>query len=110
MAAFNQTRELTLAHRDQGFAVIGVNLDGLSQDPSGKPADPKNVLAAVRWFLLQHRASWPSVIGEPAAAAAQSYGVNELPASFLIGRDGAVIQVELSDEALNAAVTKALAN
>jgi hypothetical protein len=50
------------------------------------------------------------VIGEPAEAAAKSYGVNELPANFLVGRDGTIIQVELSGDVLNAAVTKALAN
>ena len=32
-----------MAHRDQGFAVIGVNLDSLGQDLSGKPADRKEV-------------------------------------------------------------------
>jgi thiol-disulfide isomerase/thioredoxin len=110
VSAFNQIRELALANRERGLAVIGVNLDGLAEDPSGKRADPKDARAAVRWFLLQHRASWPSVIGEPAEAAAKSYGVNELPASFVVGRDGTIIQVELSGDALNDALTKALAN
>ncbi len=110
VATFNQIRELNLAYRDRGFAVIGVNLDGLAQDPSGKRADPKDVLSAVRWFLLQHRAMWPSVIGDGAEAAAKAYAVNELPASFLVGRDGTVVQVELTGDALNGAVTKAVGN
>jgi thiol-disulfide isomerase/thioredoxin len=110
VADFNQIRELNLAYRERGFAVIGVNLDGLAEDPSGKRADAKDVLSSVRWFLLQHRASWPSMIGPAAEAAARAYAVNELPASFLVGRDGTVVQVELSGDSLNGAVTKALGN
>jgi len=110
VASFNQIRELTLAYRDRGFAVLGVNLDGVAEDPSGNRPDPKDARAAVRWFLLQHRASWPSIVGDPAEAAAKSYGVNELPANFLVGRDGTIIQVELSGDALNGTVAKALGN
>jgi thiol-disulfide isomerase/thioredoxin len=106
--AFNQIRDLTLAERERGFAVIGVNLDGLAEDPSGKRADAKDVFTTVRWFLLQHRASWPSLVGEAAETAAKSYGVNDLPANFLVGRDGTVIQVELAGDGLKAAVKKAL--
>jgi thiol-disulfide isomerase/thioredoxin len=108
VASFPQIRELNLAHRDQGFAVLGINLDLLAQDASGKQANAKEVLSAVRWFLLEHLASWPNVIGPGAEAAAKAYGVNEVPASFLVGRDGTILQVELSGKALSQAVTQAL--
>jgi thiol-disulfide isomerase/thioredoxin len=108
VASFAHTRELLLAHRDQGFAVIGVNLDELGQDQSGKKPDPKDVLATVRWFLLQHRAAWPNLIGSGAETAAKAYGVNEVPVNFLIGRDGTVARVELSGPALTSAVEQAV--
>jgi thiol-disulfide isomerase/thioredoxin len=106
--SFGHLRELLLAHRDQGFAVIGVNLDSLGQDSTGKRADPKHVLSAVRWFLLHHLASWPNVIGDSAEAVAKAYSVNEVPVNFLIGKDGTITQVELGGQALTAAVEKAL--
>jgi thiol-disulfide isomerase/thioredoxin len=108
VASFSQIRELYLTRRDQGFAVLGVNLDSLGQDASGKRADPKEVLSTVRWFLLEHLASWPNLIGPGAEAAAKTYAVNEVPASFLVGRDGTIIQVELSGKALSQAVMQAL--
>jgi thiol-disulfide isomerase/thioredoxin len=108
VASFSQTRELILADRHQGFAVIGVNVDELSQDPTGKKPDPKEILSTVRWFLLQHRAAWPNLIGAGAEAAAKAYGVNDVPANFLVGRDGSIVQVELTGPALTRAVDQAI--
>jgi thiol-disulfide isomerase/thioredoxin len=108
VAAFPHLRELALANRAKGFAVLGVNLDALAQDPAAQRADPKETLSTVRWFLLEHRASWPTVLGAGAEAAARAYRVNELPANFLVGRDGKILQVELSGEALARAVTESL--
>jgi thiol-disulfide isomerase/thioredoxin len=108
VASFPHIRDLLMTHRGKGFAVIGVNLDELAHDPSGKKADPKEILSAVRWFLLQHRAAWPNIVGEGAEAAAKAYGVNEVPAGFLIGRDGVIQKVELNGRALAQAVEEAL--
>jgi thiol-disulfide isomerase/thioredoxin len=108
-ASFPHLRQLALSHRDQGFVVIGVNLDSLAQDPAAKRTNPKEALATVRWFLLEHRASWPNVVGNGAEAAAQAYRVNEVPANFLVGRDGKILQVELSGERLAKAIAAALA-
>ena len=41
MASFSEVRELNLANRDQGFAVLGVNLDSLGQDALGKRPTPR---------------------------------------------------------------------
>jgi len=84
--------------------VIGVNRDALGQDLTGKKPDPKDVLSTVRWFLLQHRAAWPNLIGAGAEAAAKTYGVNDVLANFLVGRDGTIVQVELNGRALTSAV------
>ncbi len=108
VASFPHIHDLFMTHRGRGFTVIGINLDTLAQDPSGKKADPKDVLSTVRWFLLQHRAAWPNMVGEGAEATAKTYGVNEVPAGFLIGRDGVIQQVDLRGRALTRAVEQAL--
>jgi thiol-disulfide isomerase/thioredoxin len=105
---FAQIGELYRAHRGKGFAVIGVNVDAIANDSSGKKPELKEVLGTVRWFLLQHRAAWPSLFGESTEAVAKAYGVSDVPADFLIGRDGTIIQVELSGPALAAAIEKVL--
>jgi thiol-disulfide isomerase/thioredoxin len=107
-AAFPHQRDVQLANRAQGFTILGVNLDAMSQDAEGKQADPKEVLATVRWFLLQHRSSWPDVVGEGAQNAARDYGVTAVPSNFLVGRDGTIIDVELSGPALGRAVAQAV--
>jgi hypothetical protein len=38
----------------------------------------------------------------------KAYGVEEIPANFLIDRDGKITAVELTDDALERAVAKAL--
>jgi thiol-disulfide isomerase/thioredoxin len=106
--AFPHFRELALTRRDQGFTIIGVNLDALALDPSGKRSDPRQIRSTVRSFLLDHRASWPNVFGDDAEAIAKAYGVTELPASFLIGRDGVIAQMEQSGDALTQAIARAL--
>jgi peroxiredoxin len=108
VVSFPHLRDLLLAHRDQGFAILGVNLDAMSQDHTGKQADPKEVLATVRWFLLQHRASWPNLIADGAQSAAKNYGVSAVPSSFLVARDGTIVGVELSGSALAHAVEQTL--
>jgi thiol-disulfide isomerase/thioredoxin len=106
---FAEIGELYRTHRDKGFAVIGVNVDALGNEPGGgKKPDAKEVLSTVRWFLLHHRAAWPSLFGESTESVAKAYGVHDVPAEFLIGRDGNIIQVELSGQALSAAIEKAL--
>jgi thiol-disulfide isomerase/thioredoxin len=108
VAAFPHLRDLYHAYRDQGFVVIGVNLDSLGQDLSGKRSDSKEVLSTVRWFLLHHRAAWPDILGETAEAAAKAYAVSDVPASFLVGRDGIITQVELGGEELSKAIETSL--
>ena len=108
VAAFPHLRELYHTYRDQGFTVLGVNLDSIGQDLTGKKPDSKEVLATVRWFLLQHRAAWPNILGETAEAAAKAYSVSEVPATFLVGRDGIVTHVELSGPDLSRAIEAGL--
>jgi thiol-disulfide isomerase/thioredoxin len=90
----------------KGFRVLGVNVDTL-QD-GGVPLE--TVLPAIRRFLLDHNVRWPNLINAPGDGDhAKAYGVTEVPANVLIGRDGKVLELDLGRSTLEAAITKALA-
>ncbi len=94
------------ANRAKGFRVIGVNLDALQE--GGTPAEA--VAAGVRRFLLNYNVPWPTLIDAPGEGGiATAYDVTQVPSSYLIGRDGKVVDLMLSPANLEAAVTKALA-
>jgi thiol-disulfide isomerase/thioredoxin len=108
VADFPRLRDLYHTYRGQGFVVIGVNLDSLGKDLTGKMPDSKEVLSLLRWFLLNHRAAWPNILGDSAEAAARAYGVSDVPAKFLVSRDGTIAQVELNGEPLVRAIETSL--
>lgn len=93
-------------NRERGFRIVGVNLDTLQNGGSR----PEAVMPSVRRFLLDHNVRWPNVInGQGTADYAASYSVTEIPSNVLIGRDGSVIQLDLSRKNLDQAVARAVA-
>ncbi|MEO6810635.1 MAG: TlpA disulfide reductase family protein [Isosphaeraceae bacterium] len=98
--------DLKSKYGHQGFVILGVNAD--SEREGGEPL--ARTLPVVRRFLLDHRISWPNVLcGDGAEDLTKAYGVKAIPASFLIGRDGTIQHLELTGEALDQAVAKAVA-
>ena len=94
-----------VAHRGKGLRVVGINVDTM-QD-GGVPAE--SVMPAVRRFLLDHNVRWPNLINGPGAADyAKAFGVTEIPANVLIGRDGTILRLDLNRSNFEAAVAKAL--
>ncbi|HWE39117.1 MAG TPA: TlpA disulfide reductase family protein [Isosphaeraceae bacterium] len=90
----------------QGFTILGVNVDASREDIHG---DIARVKPTVRKFLLTYRVSWPNVFnGGGARDFAQRYGVNEVPATFLVDAKGNIVDVERSGADLDRAVAKAL--
>ena len=84
-------------HHTHGFEIIGISLDS-----------DRDQLAA---FLKQQAGmTWPQYIdGEGEAnKLATKYGVEAIPFTLLIGRDGKIIGKDLSGEALGKAVAGAL--
>ena len=60
-------------------------------------------------FLLDYNVRWPSLINGPGDRDyAATYGITEIPANVLIGRDGKVIQLDLNRSNLERAVAKAV--
>lgn len=97
--------ELERKYHDRGLVILGINVDAMHEDVK----DAKAAMSAVRRFLVRHRVTWTNVLnGEGAADFAKVYGVEEIPANFLVGRDGQIVAVEQSGEALERAVTGAL--
>ncbi len=99
VASFPMLRHLARDYKDRGFEILGVNLDDLARSESGQPgAGPSS--ADIRSFLVAQRAGWINLSGPGGDATAKAFGVEDIPASFLIDRDGKIIHVELRDQAL----------
>ena len=98
---------LDAAHRtygDHGFRIVGVNLD------AGPDGGQETAMPNVRRFLLDYNVSWPNLInGQGEKDIAKAFGVQEIPANVLIGRDGKVSHLDLNGPRLERAVAKAIA-
>ncbi|HEY2154198.1 MAG TPA: TlpA disulfide reductase family protein [Isosphaeraceae bacterium] len=96
---------LEAANRGKGLRIIGINLDPM-QD-GGVPAE--SVMPNVRRFLVDHNVRWPNLLNGPGDRDyARAFGVTEIPANALIGRDGTVLHLDLTAATLEPAVAKAL--
>ena len=92
-------------YHDKGFVILGVNVDAMHEDVQ----EAKKVLPLVRRFLVRHRVTWTNLLnGQGAGDFASAYGVEQIPANFLIGRDGKIVAVEQDGESLEQAVIRAL--
>ncbi len=83
-------------YHDQGFEIIGISLD---QD-----------MAKFTEFAQTMRLSWPQFFDGQGwqNKLAVKYGVEKIPATYLLDREGKIIGKDLHGEALPAAVAKAL--
>jgi len=90
---------------DKGFAVIGVNFDGAR--PGLKPDDADKIRSALREFLVTNNIAWPKLINE-SPAIAKAYGVSEIPAQFLVDREGKIVHIELTGQGMKRAIEEAL--
>ena len=99
-------RVLLKRYQDKGFAILGVNVDAMHKDVHGDMAKVKPV---VKRFVEQLGVTWPSVYnGAGIRDYAKLYGVTNLPATFLIGRDGSILHVEQFGPSLDQTVADAL--
>jgi thiol-disulfide isomerase/thioredoxin len=99
--AFPSLGQLSGAYKDRGFEILGVNLDDLARAESREPSSKGETGAGdLRSFLVAQRAGWSNLVGPGADAAAKAYVVEEIPANFLVDREGKIIHVELREQAL----------
>jgi len=85
------------AHHKQGFEIIGISLD----------KDKEKVLS----FTKEKNMTWPQYFDGLAwqNKLAVKYGVNSIPATYLLDGQGTIIGMDLRGEDLEQAVAKALA-
>ncbi len=92
-------------YKSQGFRIVGINLDA----STGSGLDPKALMPNIHRFLLEHNVVWPTLMnGQGEKDHAKAFGVTEIPANVLIGRDGKVIHIDLSARKLEQAVAQAV--
>ncbi len=107
VASVPDLQALRVKYGKDGFEILGVNLDAHREDVGSiEKAKP-----LVKKFLLDARIGWPNVLvglSDAKSDPAIAYGVEDIPASFLIDRDGKIIDVEQVGPGLDAAVAKAL--
>ena len=85
--------------------MLGINLD-TAQD-GGQPVE--TVLPNIRRFVLDHNIPWPTLInGDGERDYAKTYGITDIPANVLIGRDGTVIGLDLDRSNLRREIEQAL--
>ena len=78
-----------LAQKDhgQGFVTLGVNLDARHPDVK----DGTTALPTARQFPVGHGVTWINLLdGQRMGNVRTAYGVEEIPANFLIGHDGGI--------------------
>lgn len=97
--------EVDVLHRSRGLKIVGVCVDTLQEG-----RDETAVLPMVRQYLLDRNVSWTNVLNGPGDRdAAKAYGVREIPANFLIGRDGKILHVDLGRSTFRKAVAESIA-
>jgi peroxiredoxin len=84
-------------YHEQGFEIIGISLDQEGEK-----------LAA---FTTEHAMAWPQIFDGQGwkAKLAQAYGINSIPATFLLDRDGKIVAKGLRGDELSAKVGELLA-
>ena len=83
-------------HHSQGFEIIGISLDS----DKGK----------LEKFIADKKMPWPQDFTGDGwkTSLAKKFGINSIPATYLIGKDGKVAALNLRGSALAAAVKKEL--
>ena len=93
------------AYHKRGLEVVGINLD-VQQDRGEKL---ETILPNIKRFLLDYNVPWPTLVnGTGDRDYAKAYGVADIPANVLIGRDGIVVQVDVSRRNLETVLTRLL--
>jgi thiol-disulfide isomerase/thioredoxin len=105
VAAIPTLKALSQKYQDRGFVILGINVDAMHEDVK----ETDSAVQQVRRFLVKHRIGWINVqSGKGPSDFASAYHVEQIPASFLVGRDGSVVAVDQHGEMLERAVVSAL--
>jgi peroxiredoxin len=83
-------------YHDKGFEVIGISLD--------REKD------ALLKYIVKNKMPWPQYYDadKPGASLADKYGIEAIPTTFLIGKDGKIITTDLRGDDLDGQLAKLL--
>jgi peroxiredoxin len=105
VASISALDALAQKYHWRGFVILGVKFEEKHRDVK----DAKTAPQTARQFLVRHSASWIDLLDcQRTDNITKAYGVEEIPANFLIGRDGRIVAVEQSGDDLERAVVRAL--
>ena len=93
LAEMPNLRRLEAAHRERGLVLVGIALDTIDR-------------RRLHSFLLRHEVTWPQVhvrLGF-GGEVARRFGVETVPATLLVDRQGRIVARDLRGRALEAAV------
>jgi peroxiredoxin len=97
--------QVAAAYKDQGFRVLAVNVDTLLEGSPGR----EEVLPEIRRFLVEHNVRYPCLVnGTGEMDYAKAYGVREIPANFLIDKQGNICHVDVTAANIDEVVKEAL--
>jgi peroxiredoxin len=104
-ASIAASNPLAQKYHRQGFVILGVNVDPGCRDFR----DAKSALEADGRFQPSEDVKWINLLDrQTTEIVTTAYGVKETPANFLIDRDGRIVAVEQSSDALDRAILRAL--
>jgi thiol-disulfide isomerase/thioredoxin len=104
-AEVDSLHEIDRAFRGKELQIVGINLDAVSDGDRKSSA----VLPNVRRFLLDYNVTWPTLMNGPGDRDyAGAYGVTEIPANVLVGRDGTVLHIDLVRKNLEPTIARAI--
>jgi peroxiredoxin len=107
VASLTALNGLAQRYHRQGLVILGVNVD--NRYPEVSDANTATALPAAGRSHLRRGVQWINLLDRQATRnVTAAYGVEENPANFLIGRDGSIVDVEQSGDALERAIVRAL--
>ena len=93
-------------YHPKGLRVVGIDLDSAQDGGRNLQA----AMPSIHRFLLEFNVTWPNLINGPGNQdVASAYGVTEIPANVLIGRDGKISHVDVAGRKLEKVIAEAVA-
>ena len=99
--------ELYHKYKDQGFTVYSISLDGLDERTKERITDPSELKSRAeqeksKWLaaIAADKLDWPNHVSELKkwdTTAAKQWGVDSIPRTFVIGKDGKVAAINVQD-------------
>ncbi len=114
LAELPNVRKTYETYHDRGFEVVGISLDEVEAGPDGKGANLEEARAKMAKFLTDEKVPWPILLGTTPEASgwnhpmAKRYGIDGIPAAFLVNKEGNLVTMNARGEALPQMVAELL--